>query len=150
MATAQKSTQSAADAKGFSAEEKSAMRERARELKAAEKSKDARAEGLRDLVGKIAEMPAADRVLAEQLHALVSEAAPALDPKTYYGMPAWARNGRVVCFFKPASKFKVRYATFGFEDEARIDDGELFPTSFGLTELTPAAKARIVELVKNA
>ena len=150
MATAQKSTKSAADGTGFSAAEKSAMRERAKELKSAQKAQDARAEGLRDLLAKIAEMPPADRKLAEGLHELISEAAPALDPKTYYGMPAYARNGRVVCFFKPASKFGVRYATFGFEDEARIDDGELFPASFGLTELTPAVKARIVELVKNA
>src|SRR3954447_8141011 len=145
MATARAtSTQGHVDGKGFSADQKAAMRERARELKAAEKSRDARAEGERDLLAKIADMPEADRKLAEGLHELISKNVPELDPKTYYGMPAYARNGRVVCFFKPASKFNVRYATFGFEDEARIDDGQLFPAAFGLRELTPAAKARIL------
>src|SRR4051794_39920798 len=134
----------------FSPEEMSAMRERAKELKAEQKSRDARAEGEADLRAKVAEMPPEDRKLAERLHELITSSAPELAPKTYYGMPAYARDGRVVCFFKPASKFKVRYATFGFEDEARIDDGPLFPASFGLKELTPAAEARIVELVKKA
>ncbi|HEY3164810.1 MAG TPA: DUF1801 domain-containing protein [Candidatus Limnocylindrales bacterium] len=135
---------------GFSAEEKAAMRERAREAKAEARRGADREAGLRDLLAKVAEMPPADRQLAERLHELVTANAPDLDPKTYYGMPAYARDGRVVCFFKPASKFNVRYAIFGFEDEARIDDGELFPAAYGLKELTPAAEARIVELVKKA
>jgi uncharacterized protein YdhG (YjbR/CyaY superfamily) len=151
MATAQKTnTQSAPDGKGFSADEKAAMRERARELKAEQKSKDARADGERDLLAKIAEMPPADRALAERLHELITTNAPGLAPKTWYGMPAYARDGKVVCFFKPASKFDARYATFGFEDAAQIDDGALFATSFGLKELTKADEARIVELVKKA
>ena len=151
MATAQKTnTQGHVDGTGFSADEKAAMRERARELKAEQKSRDARADGERDLLAKIAEMPPADRVLAQRLHELVTATAPDLTPKTWYGMPAWARDGKVVCFFKPASKFDARYATFGFEDAARIDEGSMFVTSFGLTKLTKADEARIVELVKRA
>ena len=151
MATAAKTnTQAHLDGKGFSADEKAAMRERARELKAEQKSKDARADGERDLLSKVADLPPADRAMAERLHVLISEAAPQLEPKTWYGMPAWARNGKVVCFFKPQSKFNARYATFGFEDEARIDDGAMFATSFGITTLTAADEARIVELVKKA
>jgi uncharacterized protein YdhG (YjbR/CyaY superfamily) len=136
--------------KGFTTDEKAAMRERARELKAESKSRDARAEGERDLLAKIADMPPADRSMAERIHAVVTANAPDLAPKTWYGMPAYARNGKVVCFFKPASKFESRYATFGFEDEARVDDGTMWPTSFGLTELTPADEARIAALVKKA
>ena len=151
MATAQKTnTQAHMDGKGFSADEKAAMRARAREIKAEQKSKDLRADGERELLAKVAELPSADRAMAERLHALISEAAPDLDPKTWYGMPAWAREGKVVCFFKPQSKFNARYATFGFEDAARIDDGTMFATSFGLFELTKADEARIVELVKKA
>ena len=143
-------TQSHMDGKGFSADEKAAMRERAKELKAAQKSKDARADGERDLLEKVAALPGPDRTMAERLHALISEAAPDLDPKTWYGMPAWARDGKVVCFFKPQSKFNARYATFGFEDAARIDDGAMFATSFGLFELTKADEAKIVALVEKA
>jgi uncharacterized protein YdhG (YjbR/CyaY superfamily) len=151
MATARKpSTQGHVDGTGFSADEKAAMRERARELKAEQKSRGARADGERDLLAKIAEMPPADRTMAERLHALITEHAPELAPKTWYGMPAYARDGKVVCFFKPASKFEARYATFGFEDAARIDDGTMFVTSFGIKELTPADEARIAALVRNA
>ena len=151
MATAQKTnTQAHVDGKGFSADEKAAMRERARELKAEQKSKDARADGERDQRDKIASLPPKDRAMAERLAVLIAEAAPALDPKTWYGMPAWARDGKVVCFFKPQSKFDARYATFGFEDAAQIDDGAMFATSFGIIELTEADEARIVELVKKA
>ena len=151
MATARKAnTQGHVDGTGFSADEKAAMRERARELKAEQRSRDARADGERDLLAKIAEMPPSDRALAERLHELVTASAPDLAPKTWYGMPAWARDGKVVCFFKPASKFDARYATFGFEDAARIDEGSMFVTSFGLTKLTEADEARIVELVKRA
>src|SRR3954467_4394132 len=150
MPTTKASSQTTADGRGFSTAEKAAMRERAKELKSAEKARDARAEGLRDLLAKVAEMPPADRAIAERLHELVTTNAPELDPKTYYGMPAYARNGRGVCFFKPASKFNVRYATFGFEDEARIDDGQLFPASFGVKDMTKADEARLVELIKKA
>ena len=126
------------------------MRERARELKAESKSRGARADGERDLLAKIAEMPPADRSMAERIHALITAGAPDLAPKTWYGMPAYARDGKVVCFFKTADKFKSRYATFGFEEEADLDDGAMWPTSFALKELTAADEARIGELVKKA
>jgi uncharacterized protein YdhG (YjbR/CyaY superfamily) len=135
---------------GFSADEKAAMRERARELKAESKSRDAREEGERDLLAKIAEMPDSDRVMAERIHAVVTATAPELAPKTWYGMPAYARDGKLVCFFKSADKFKSRYATFGFEEDARLDDGNMWPTSWALTKVTPADEARIAELVKKA
>ena len=136
--------------KSFTDDEKAAMRERARELKAETKSRDARADGERDLLAKIAEMPPADRSMAERIHALITASAPDLAPKTWYGMPAYARDGKVVCFFKAAAKFSSRYATFGFEEEARLDDGTMWPTSFALKELTAADEARIGELVKKA
>lgn len=151
MATAQKSSsRNAPDGRGFTAEEKAAMRERAREQKAETRSKDARADGEKDLLTKIAEMPAADKAIAERLHALITAAVPDLAPKTWYGMPAYARDGKIVCFFQAADKFKARYATFGFSDEARIDDGAMWPTSYALTKLTKADEDRIVELVKKA
>ena len=150
MATTPKSSsRNAADGRGFTAEEKAAMRERAREQKAEARSKDARADGEKDLLAKIAEMSASDRAMAERLHALIIAAAPDLAPKTWYGMPAYARNDNVVCFFQPAEKFKSRYATFGFSDEARLDEGAMWPTSFALKSLTKADEARIVELVKK-
>lgn len=149
-ATKASTTRKTLDDKGFTDDEKAAMRERARELKAETKSRDARADGERDLLAKVAEMPPADRVMAERLHALITAAAPDLMPKTWYGMPAYARNGKVVCFFKAASKFETRYATFGFEEEANIDDGAMFPTSFGLKELTAADESKISALVKKA
>jgi uncharacterized protein YdhG (YjbR/CyaY superfamily) len=130
----------------FTAEERAAMKERARELKA-EKSKAA---GERDLLAKIAEMPKSDRVMAERLHAIVTDNAPGLDPKTWYGMPAYAKDGKVVCFFKAASKFKERYATFGFNDTAHLDDGAMWPVVFALTKLTPADEKKIAALVKKA
>jgi uncharacterized protein YdhG (YjbR/CyaY superfamily) len=135
---------------GFSTDEKAAMRERARELKAEAKSRDAREEGERDLLAKIAEMPESDRVMAERIHAVVTATAPELAPKTWYGMPAYARDGKLVCFFKSADKFKSRYATFGFEEDARLDDGNMWPTSWALTKVTPADEAKIAELVKKA
>ena len=151
MATAQKSTsRKTADADVFSAGEKAALRETARERKAQARSKDLRADGLRDLLAKIAELPADEKDMAERLHALITAAAPDLWAKTWYGMPAYARDGKVVCFFKPASKFKTRYATFGFEEEARLDDGAMWPTSYALTKLTKADEAKISELVKKA
>ncbi len=135
---------------GFTAEERAAMRERARELKAASRSRAGKADGERDLLAKIAEMPAPDRAMAERLHALIKASAPVLSPKTWYGMPAYAKDGKVVCFFQSAEKFKSRYATFGFSDEANLDDGAMWPTSFALKELTPADEARIGALVKKA
>jgi uncharacterized protein YdhG (YjbR/CyaY superfamily) len=131
----------------FTPEERAAMRERARELKA----EGRRADGEADVFAKIAEMPEADRVLAERLHALVKETAPGLLPKTWYGMPAYANeDGKVVCYFTPASKFKERYATFGFNATANLDDGNMWPTSFALEKLTAAEEAKIKELVKKA
>ena len=135
---------------GFSADEKAAMRERAREAKAEARRGADREAGERDLLAKIAEMPGPDRVIAERLHALITEVAPELAPKTWYGMPAYAKDGKVLCFFKPAAKFDARYATFGFEDIANLDDGAMWSTSFALKELTPEDAARLAELVKKA
>ena len=133
-------------------EERAAMQESARERKSAARRDPAaeRAEGERDILAKIAEMPEHDRVMAERIHALVTASAPGLMPRTYYGMPAYSRDGKVVCFFKPASKFKERYSTFGFEQAARMDDGEMWPVAFAVMELTADVEARIVELVKKA
>jgi uncharacterized protein YdhG (YjbR/CyaY superfamily) len=136
--------------KGFTADEKAAMRERARELKAESRSRGAREEGERDLLSKIAEMPAPDRAIAERLHALITNAAPDLSPKTWYGMPAYTKDGKLVCFFKAAVKFNSRYATFGFEEAAHLDDGAMWPTSYALTKLTAADEAKIGALVKKA
>jgi uncharacterized protein YdhG (YjbR/CyaY superfamily) len=136
--------------KGFTAEEKAAMKERARELKAEERASRNREEGERDLLEKIAEMPKADRVMAERLHAIVTASAPDLFPKTWYGMPAYARDGKIVCFFQSAGKFKSRYATFGFNDTANLDEGAMWPTSFALKKLTAAEEAKIGALVKKA
>ena len=131
-------------------DEKSAMKERARELKA-EARRDASAkEGLADLLAKIAEMPPSDRTIAERIHAVVTASAPELTPKTWYGMPAYAKDGKLVCFFKSAAKFNSRYATFGFEEAANVDDGDMWPTSYALTKVTPAIEKEIGELVKKA
>jgi uncharacterized protein YdhG (YjbR/CyaY superfamily) len=130
----------------FSADEKAAMRERAKEAKAQLTA----AEGEAEVRSKIAEMSEPDRSIAQRLHELITAAVPSLTVRTYYGMPAYARNGKVVAFYKPAEKFKSRYATFGFEEEARLDDGEIWPTSWALTKLTPAAEQQIVDLVKKA
>ena len=135
---------------GFTAEERAAMKERARELKAEARASKDKAAGERDLLAKIAEMPGSDRAMAERLHALITASAPSLAPKTWYGMPAYARDGKVVCFFTPAQKFGTRYASFGFNDTANLDDGTMWPTSFALTELTAADEARIAALVKQA
>ena len=137
---------------GFTAEERAAMKERARELKASSRRgpRAAAADGEREVLAKIAEMPEPDRAMAERLHALITASAPALSPKTWYGMPAYARDGKVVCFFQSAAKFKSRYATLGFSDEAHLDDGAMWPTAFALTELTAADEARIGALVKKA
>ncbi len=133
-------------------EERGAMKERAKELKATARRgpRAAKADGESDVLAKIAEMPEPDRVLAERLHAIIKASAPALSPKTWYGMPAYAKDGKVVCFFTSADKFKSRYATFGFNDSANLDEGTMWPTSFALTELTAADEARIAALVKKA
>jgi hypothetical protein len=137
--------------KGFTAEEREAMQERAREVKSAQKGAKARAEGEQDLRAKIAEMPEPDRSMAERIHAIVMEAAPELTPKTWYGMPAYAKDGKLICFFQAAAKFKARYATFGFEENARIDDGTMWPTSFALTtEFSAADEAKLRALIKTA
>lgn len=133
----------------FTAEERAAMRERARELKAAAR-RGGKGEGESDVLARIAEMPEPDRTMATRIHAVVKAAAPVLEPKTWYGMPAYARDGDVVCFFQSAHKFKSRYATFGFSDKANLDEGAMWPTSFALKELTAAEEARISELVKRA
>ena len=127
-----------------------AMKNRARELKAEARANKDKADGERDLLAAIAGMPEPDRSMATRLHAIIEANAPALWAKTYYGMPAYARDGKVVCFFKPASKFKDRYATFGFEQAAALDDGTMWPTGFALMELTAADEARIAALVKKA
>jgi uncharacterized protein YdhG (YjbR/CyaY superfamily) len=133
-------------------EERAAMQESARERKAASgRGKgDERAEGERDLRDKIAEMTQPDRAMAERIHELVTESAPVLVPRTYYGMPAYSKDGKVICFFQPKAKFKVRYSTFGFQPEAAIDDGDLFPVAFAVMKLTPDVESRIVELVKKS
>ena len=136
----------------FTDEERAAMKERARELKAASRRDPSaeRAQGEEEVRAKIAAMPEPDRVMAERLHVLVTDNAPSLVPRTYYGMPAYAVDGRVICFFKPASKFKVRYATFEFQPDASLDDGTMWPVAFALKELTAAEEARIGALVKKA
>ena len=132
---------------GFTAEERAAMKERAQELKA----EGRRADGERAVLAKIAEMKGSDRSMAERIHAIVKASAPALSPKTWYGMPAYANeDGKVVCFFTPADKFKERYATFGFNDPASLDEGTMWPTSFALTKLTAAEEKKIAALVKKA
>jgi len=133
---------------GFTPEERAAMKERAQEMKAA--ARRGKADGESDVLAKIAEMPEPDRAMAERLHAIIKASAPALSPKTWYGMPAYAKDGKVVCFFQSAHKFNSRYATFGFSDEANLDEGHLWPVSFALKELTAAEEARIGALVKKA
>jgi uncharacterized protein YdhG (YjbR/CyaY superfamily) len=148
--SAKRTTATKKKSTGFTAEERAAMRERARELKAEERAKKDRAEGERALLEKIAEMKGSDRAMAKRLHAIITKNAPALSPKTWYGMPAYAKDGKVVCYFTPASKFKERYATLGFNDSAKLDQGAMWPTSFALKELTPAEEKKIGALVKKA
>jgi uncharacterized protein YdhG (YjbR/CyaY superfamily) len=138
--------------KGFSDDERAAMKERAQELKAAARRspRTANADGESDVLAKIAEMSEPDRAMAERVHAIVKASAPALLPRTWYGMPAYAKDGKVVCFFRSAEKFKDRYATFGFSDKANLDEGAMWPTSFALKELTAAEDKKIGALVKKA
>jgi uncharacterized protein YdhG (YjbR/CyaY superfamily) len=150
---ARKGTQSSrksSTGKGFTEDERAAMRERARELKASGRRGAAKADGEADVLAKIAEMQEPDRAMAERLHAIVKASAPGLSPRTWYGMPAWAKDGKVLCFFQSAQKFKTRYATFGFSDKADLDDGPMWPVAFALEELTAAEEARIGALVKRA
>jgi uncharacterized protein YdhG (YjbR/CyaY superfamily) len=137
---------------GFTGEERAAMRQRGQELKAAARRgpRAGKADGESDVLAKIAEMAEPDRVMAERLHAVITASAPALSPRTWYGMPAYAKDGKVVCFFQSAQKFNTRYATFGFSDVANLDEGAMWPVTFALTELTTASEARIGALVKKA
>jgi uncharacterized protein YdhG (YjbR/CyaY superfamily) len=141
-----KSTKKGKTSSGFTAEERAAMKERARELKA----EAAKADGEKALLEKVAEMKGTDRAMGKRLHEIITAAAPALSPKTWYGMPAYAKDGKIVCFFQSAEKFDSRYATFGFSDEANIDQGAMWPTSWALKELTAAEEKKIVTLVKKA
>jgi len=143
---------SKAAAQGFTEEERAAMKERSQELKAAARRtpRGAKADGESDVLAKIAEMPEPDRTMAERLHAIVKASAPALTARTWYGMPAYAKDGKVVCFFQGAQKFKTRYSTLGFGDAANLDDGAMWPTAFALEKLSAAEEARIVELLKKA
>ena len=148
-ATTEPTSSSRASAKkstGFTAEERAAMKERAQELKAQAR----KADGESAVLAKIAEMPKPDRAMAERLHAIVKQSAPDLSPKTWYGMPAYARDGKIVCFFQSADKFNARYATLGFNDAANLDEGAMWPTSFALKELTAADEKKIASLVKKA
>jgi uncharacterized protein YdhG (YjbR/CyaY superfamily) len=141
MAERERGRQGKQKSPGFTAEERAAMKERARELKG---------DGEGDVLAKIAEMPERDRLMATRLHAIVAASAPALSARTWYGMPAYAKDGKVVCFFQSSAKFKTRYATFGFSDKAKLDDGTMWPTAFALTELTADDEARIAALVGRA
>jgi hypothetical protein len=148
---AKRTTAGNKQSQGFTAEEKAAMKERAKELKAEERWKKDRSAGEADILAKIAEMPPSDRAMAKRLHALITKSAPGLMLRTWYGMPAYANDdGKVVCFFQDAAKFKSRYATVGFNDAANLDEGNMWPTSFALTKLTATEEKRIAALVKKA
>jgi len=148
--SAKSTTATGEKSKGFTDEERAAMKERAQELKAEARASKTKADGESDVLAKIAEMPEPDRAMAERLHSIIKASAPALSPKTWYGMPAYAKDGKVVCFFQSAQKFQSRYATFGFSDTANLDEGALWPVAFALKELTAAGEARIGALVKRA
>jgi uncharacterized protein YdhG (YjbR/CyaY superfamily) len=151
--SAKRTTARGKASRGFTADERAAMKERAGELKAETRGggKKGKADGEADVLAKIAAMPAADRDIAKRLHAIVKANAPDLSPKTWYGMPAYANgDGKVVCFFTPASKFKTRYATFGFNEEAKLDDGDMWATAFALKKLTAAEETKLAALVKKA
>jgi uncharacterized protein YdhG (YjbR/CyaY superfamily) len=147
---AKRTTTSGTSAGALTGEELAALKETVKERKAEARRGARKADGERDVLEKIAEMPARDRALAKRLHAIVKASAPELSPKTWYGMPAYAKDGKVVCFFQNAAKFKSRYSTFGFNDAANLDDGAMWPTSFALKKLTAAEEARIGKLVKKA
>ena len=138
------------DAEGFTAEERAAMKERATEVRTARRGSKAKVDPEQEVLAKIAEMLDSDRAMAERVHAIVREVAPSLTPRTWYGMPAYARDGKVICFFQSADKFKARYATLGFNDEAQLDDGSMWPTAYALTALTPADEKVVAALVRKA
>ena len=150
--SAKRTTITTKKSKGFTDDERAAMKEHAQELKAEARRgpRAKKADGERDVLAKIAEMPQPDRAMAERLHAIIKASAPALSPRTWYGMPAYAKDGNVVCFFQSGQKFKTRYATFGFSDKANLDDGALWPTAFALKGLTAAEEKKIAALVKKA
>ena len=152
MTDTKKSAKRTEDTESWTDAERDAMKERAKELKAQSRRspEQERAEGEQELLGKIADMPEADRAIAQRLHEIVSATAPALTPRTYYGMPAWAKDGKVLCFYQPAAKFKARYGTFGFNDDALLDDGDQWATSWAIRKLTPAGERAIADLVKKA
>lgn len=156
MSAAKQTAKTTAEAdkkyEGFTAEERAAMKERSTELKSTTRrgSRSAKADGESEVLAKLAEMSESDRATGERLHAIITTNAPSLSPKLWYGMPAYARDGKIVCFFQPAQKFKTRYSTFGFNDVAHLDDGTMWPTAFALTTLTAEDEARIGELVKRA
>jgi uncharacterized protein YdhG (YjbR/CyaY superfamily) len=147
---AQEGTMSAKKSEGFTDEERAAMKERAKELKAQARANKKKAEGESDVLAKIAEMPEQDRAMGRRLHEIIKASAPALSPKTWYGMPAYAKDGKVLCFFQSAQKFNSRYATFSFSDAANLDEGAMWATSFALKELTATEEAKISALVKRA
>lgn len=138
------------DVETFSAEERAAMKERAKERKAEARANKKKADGEKEVFEKIAEMPEPDRSMAERLHEMITAAAPDLWPRTWYGMPAYALDGKVICFFQSAEKFKVRYATLGFSDSANLDEGAMWPTAYALRELTPAVEEKVIALVRRA
>jgi len=144
-----KTKRSESTADRLTAEERAAIKDRAAELKAAGRG-SGKNNGEKDLLAKIAEMAPEDRAIAERLRTIIADAAPGLTPKTWYGMPAWARDGKVVCFFQPAQKFKTRYATFGFDEQANLDDGAMWPTTYALTKLGEAEEAALTALIKKA
>ena len=148
--SAPRTAASSRKSKGFTDDERAAMKERSRELKAAARADKDQADGESDVLAKIAAMQAPDRAMAERLHVIIKASAPALSPRTWYGMPAYAKNGKVVCFFQSAQKFKTRYATLGFSDQANLDEGALWPVAFALKKLGATEEARIVALVKKA
>ena len=150
MNQSKSTTASDKTSKGFTDEERAAMKERAKELKAEARADRNKADGERDVLAKIAELPEPERAMAQRIHEIVKASAPALAPKAWYGMPAYAKEGKVVCFFQSADKFKSRYATFGFNDAANLDEGAMWPTSFALKELTAAEEAKIAALVTKA
>lgn len=150
QSSARGATEGEGASEGFSAAERAAMRERAKELKAEARASKDKEQGERDVLAKIAELPEPDRAMAERIHAIVKASAPDLAPRLWYGMPAYAKDGKVLCFFTPASKFQERYASFGFNATANLDDGAMWPTSFAVTELTPAVETQIAALVKKA
>jgi uncharacterized protein YdhG (YjbR/CyaY superfamily) len=148
--SAKKTTPARKSSKVFSDEERAAMKEHAKEVKASRRGSAGKADGESDVLAKISEMPKSDRLMAERIHAIVRATAPELSPKTWYGMPAYAKEGNVVCFFQSAQKFKSRYATLGFSDNANLDQGAMWPTYFALKELTPTEEKKISSLVKKA